>query len=123
MYRKFVSLVVLLSFVSYLAGCTSMRYISPEETSELEQKSSVWVTMTDGTQLEIKEPKVERSKLVGYVEGKGYKEIEFSEIESLGIKEPDQKKTMMLAAIAVTGAFILVWVLSSGDEDSEPCST
>ena len=121
MYRKFVSFVVLLSFVSYLVGCTSMRYVSPEEMSELEQESSVWVTMTDGTQLEIKEPKVERSKLTGYVDREGYKEIDFSEIESLGIKEPDQKKTILLGVMGFTGAFILIWVLSDGESDS--CST
>jgi len=100
-----------------------MRYVSPEEASELGQKSSVWVTMTNGTQLEIKDPKVEHSRLVGYVDQEGYKEIDLSEIESLGIKEPDERKTVILGVIAVTGAFILVWVLSSGDGDSEPCST
>ncbi len=123
MYPKSVSFIVWLNLVSYLGGCTSMRYVSPQQTSELEQESSVWVTMTDGTRLEVRNPKVEDSKLIGYVDGEGYKEIDLSEIESLGIKEPDQKKTMLVATMAVTGAFILVWVLSSGDEDSEPCST
>jgi hypothetical protein len=123
MYRKFVSIIILLSFVCYLCGCTSMRFVSPQETPELGQNSSVWVTMTDGTQLEIKDPEVEESKLVGYVDQEGYKEIDLSEIQSLGIKEPDQRKTMMVAAMVVAGAFVLVWVLSSGDGDSEPCST
>jgi hypothetical protein len=123
MYRKFVSFIVLLNLVSYLGGCTSMRYVSPEKASELGQESSVLVTMTDGTRLEVRNPKVEDSRLVGYVDGEGYKEIDFSEIESLGIKEPDQTKTTMVAAMAVTGAFILVWVLSSGSGEDEPCST
>ncbi len=123
MYQKSVSLIILLSFVSYLGGCTNMRFVSPQETSELGQKSSVWVTMTDGTQLEIKDPEVVESKLVGYVDQEGYKEIDLSEIQSLRIKEPDQRKTIMVAATVVAGAFVLVWVLSSGDGDSEPCST
>jgi hypothetical protein len=122
-YQKSVSLIILLSFVSYLGGCTSMRFVSPQETPELGQNSSVWVTMTDGTQLEIKDPEVEQSKLVGYVDQEGYKEIDLSEIQSLRIKEPDQRKTIMVAAMVVAGAFVLVWVLSSGDGDSEPCST
>lgn len=121
MYRKFASLVILLSFVSYLVGCTSMRYLSREEISEVEQKSSVWVTTTDGSQFEIKEPKVESSKLVGYVKPEGYKEIDLSEIESLGIKEPDQRKTILLGVMGFSGAFILIWILSDGESDS--CST
>ena len=123
MYRKLVSFMVLLNLVSYLGGCTSMRYVSPEETSELGQESSVWVTMTDGTQLEIRDPKVDDSKLVGYVDQQGYKEIDLSEIVSLGVKEPDQGKTMMLAAMVAVGAFVLVWVLSSGSGEDESCST
>lgn len=123
MYRKLVSFMVLLNLVSYLGGCTSMRYVSPEETSELGQESSVRVTMTDGTQLEIRDPKVEDSKLVGYVDQQGYKEIDLSEIISLGVKEPDQRKTMMVAGMVAAGAFVLVWVLSSGSGEDEPCST
>ena len=123
MYRKFSSLIILLSFVSYLCGCTSIRYISPAETSELEQKSSVWVTLTDGTQLEIRNPKVEDSKLVGYVYRQGYKEIDLSEIASLRIEEPDQRKTMTVAAMAAAGAFVLVWILTSDSGEDEPCGT
>ena len=98
-----------------------MRYLSREEISEVEQKSSVWVTLADGTKYEIKEPKVEGSKLFGYVEGEGYKEIDLSEIESLGIKEPDTGKTIVLWAIGITGAIILISVLGDGESDS--CST
>ena len=98
-----------------------MRYLSGEEISEVEQESSVWVTLADGTKYEIKDPKVERSKLVGYVEREGYKEIDLSEIESLGIKEPDTGKTIVLWAIGVTGIVILISVLSDGE--SESCST
>jgi hypothetical protein len=79
--------------------------------------------MTDGTQLQIRNPKVEDSKLVGYVDSEGYKEIELSEIASLRIEEPDQRKTMMVAAMAAAGAFVLVWILSSDSGEDEPCST
>lgn len=123
MYRRSVSLVVLLSFVSYLVGCSSMRYVSPNEMADVERESTVWVTTTDGTQYEIKEPKVEGSKIVGYVEREGLKEIDFSEIESLGVKEPDQRKTLLLGVIGLTGVAILVWILTDGSGESEPCGT
>ena len=121
MYRKLLSLLLLLCFICYLAGCSSMRYISPDEMPEIERESSVWVTMADGTQYELKEPKVVGPKLVGYIESDGYKEIDPSEIESLAIKELDQTKTIALTVFGIAGAVVLIAVLS--DADGGSCST
>ncbi len=123
MYRRSVSLAVLLSFVSYVVGCSSIRYVSTDEMSQVGEESSVWVTTTDGTQYEIKEPKVEGSKIVGYVDREGLKEIDLSEIESLGVKEPDQRKTLLLGVIGLTGVAMLIWVLTDESGESEPCGT
>jgi len=97
-----------------------MRYISPDELSEIEKESSVWVTMADGTQYELKEPKIEGGKLVGYAEPLGYKEIDSLEIESLAIKELDQTKTIALTIFGIAGAVVFISVLSDGGEG---CST
>jgi len=99
-----------------------MRYISQEEVSEVEEESSVWATMLDGTRYQIQMPRIENSKLVGYVEGEGYKTIALSEVESLGIKELNKEKTIILGIVGVAGAIILIWGLS-GDGESEPCRT
>lgn len=123
LYRKFVSIIVLMSFISCTVGCTSMRYVSREELSMVEQKSSVWVIMMDGTKIEVKDPKIEDSRLAGYVEPEGYKEIHFSEIESVGIREQDVSKTVKMAVIGVTGAIIVLWILSDSDSEEPPCST
>jgi len=99
-----------------------MRYISLEELSEVEQKSSVWVTMADGSRYELKEPKVEDSKLVGYIEPEGYREIDTSEIESLGIQEQDRTTTIALTMFGIAGAIILIAVRSDDSGGSGSCS-
>jgi len=123
MYRKIVSLVILFSFILYLASCSSMRYVSKDEISRVEQKSSVWVILVDGTQYEVEDPRIEGSKLVGYIEPEGYREIDISKIELIGIKEPDKRKTLKLTAIGLTGAIVLFWIMSDSDSDEPPCST
>jgi hypothetical protein len=123
MYRKILSFLVLMAFIGYLAGCSNMRYISPDEMPEIEKKSRVWVTMADGTQYELKEPKVEGSKLLGYVESEGYKELDSSEIESLAIKELDKAKTIALTVFGIAGTVVFIALLSDGGDDSETCST
>ena len=123
MYRKLLSLLLLLCFTCYLAGCSSMRYISPDELPEIEKKSSVWVTMADGSRYELKEPKVEDSKLVGYIEPEGYREIETSEIESLGIKELDKAATIALGVCGFASAVILICVLGNGGGECKPNGT
>ncbi|KPL01631.1 MAG: hypothetical protein AMJ90_07415 [candidate division Zixibacteria bacterium SM23_73_2] len=75
MYTRFVSLIVLFGFILYLGGCTSKRCLSPDEINQVERKSTVWVTTTDGTEYEIHTPKIVDSRLTGYVEGEGFKEI------------------------------------------------
>lgn len=97
---------MLTCLVLYLAGCTSMRYLSSEEIHELEQGSSVWVTMADGSHYEMKEAKTEGSKLAGYIEGEGYREIDFAEIESLSTREPDAGKTALLAVAGIAGVIL-----------------
>jgi hypothetical protein len=100
-----------------------MRYISPDELPEIEKESRVWVTMADGTQYELKEPRVEGSKLLGYVESIGYKEIDSSEIKSLAIKELDQAKTIALTVFGIAGTVVFIALLSGAGDDSETCST
>jgi hypothetical protein len=119
MYRKLVFFIVLMSFFIYLAGCTSTRYLSKDELSEVKQESPVWITMADGTRYEMKEPKVEGSRLVGYIEGEGYREISFSEIDSLSTGEPDPGKSALLVFVGIAGAIILSLVLY----DALFCST
>jgi len=122
-YRKCIFLLVSLSFILYLSGCTSMRYISKEEIPELKQGARVRVTMEDGTQYNMKDTKVEDSKLVGYIEAEGYKEIDSSEIASLEIKKLDQAKTIALGVFGVVGAVVLIGFLSNGGDGDEPCPT
>ena len=122
MYRKLIALFVLFSFLLCLVGCTSMKYVSREELAEAEPKSSVWVTLKDGTEYKIDMPKVEQSKLVGYVEGDIYKVIDLSEIESYRVKEPDTGKTMIWGVLGITGAIVLIWGLTKGG-GSGICST
>jgi hypothetical protein len=130
--KKCASIIILLCLIFDLLGCTSMRYISRKEIPELEQETDLWVTLIDGTQFVMKKPKVEGSKLVGYVGGK-YEEIDFLKIEKLGIKVPDKEKTTTL--VIISSLFIVVAILIQfADEegyfvgrhetdDSIPCGT
>ena len=122
-YRRLISYILLLGFGYYLGGCSTMRRVSREDIYHVQGKPSVWVTMADGTRHEVKEPRIEDSKLIGYVEGEGDKEIDFSEIEFLEVKEIDKKKTMKLVAVGITGGIVLIWALTAEDSDEPPCPT
>ncbi len=87
MYRKIVSVIILSAFVSYLVGCTSMKYLSRDKISEINQKQSVWVMLADSSQYEIKKPQVKGTQLTGYFGAEGYREIDISEVESIGIRK------------------------------------
>jgi hypothetical protein len=121
MFTKSVSIIVLWSFIFCFVGCTTMRYVPREDIYEVEKKSSVWVTLADGTRFEVRDPDIDGSRLVGHAEPKGYTEIDLAEIEWLEVKEIDKNKAIKLTAIGLTGGIILLWVLSS--DESGSCST
>lgn len=123
MHRRVISFFVLVSLVPYLGACSSMRYVSPQELSEVEHKSSVWVTLTDGTRYEVKEPKIMGSKLIGFIEPEGYREIDSSEIEWLGLRELDKTKTAAVGLFGVAAVVVLICMMSRGDENGGPCYT
>ncbi len=123
MYRRSVTFVVLISLISCSAACSSMRYISLREMSAVKQKPTVWVTMTDGTRYEIKNPKVMGSKLVGYVQPDGYREIDASEIERLGVRELDPAKTAAVGVFGIAAVIVFVTLVSQGDGNDGSCST
>lgn len=100
-----------------------MRYISREEIPELKEGASVRVTMEDGTQYNMKDTRVEDSKLVGYVEPEGCKEINSSEIASLEVRKLDQAKNIALGVFGVVGTIILISVLNDGGGEDELCPT
>lgn len=130
MYRRVVSLIVLVAFLSYLWGCTSMRTLPREKVGEVNQNSSVWITLYDGTQYEMKQPKAQDSKLVGQVVGEGYREVDFANIRSIGIKKVDTVKTLLLTAVGITGYVLLMMLIrkglssgSEGEPDVDPGPT
>jgi len=123
MYKRFVSVCTLMSFVLYLAGCTTMRHVTFNEISGPERPASVVVKTDDGTKYEVKEPRIDRTKLVGKVDGDGYKEIDLAEIEWVRTEETDKKETIKWAAIGGVGAGLLIWILASSGKSQHPTPT
>ncbi len=115
MYHKIISMIILATFVSYLVGCTSMRYLSHDNISEIDQKQSVWVTLVDSTQYEIKKPQFKGTQLTGYFGAEGYKEFNISEVESIGIKKVDAGKTLLIGTASFVGAMLLISAFSNDD--------
>ena len=122
MLRKLTSLFLLICLTFSLTNCTSLRHIPREELAGLQTKETMVVTLTNGRQLEIKEPRIEGSQLVGYVEPEGYRTIELIHVESAAIKELDKKKTIGLAAWGLVAAVVAI-TLATNKDDPEPCPT
>jgi hypothetical protein len=122
MFKRCVSVILLLSLVLYLMGCTTTRQITRQDIKDQGKVKSVWITTADGKRFEVKDAEIKGGKLTGYVGEKGYTEIDLSEVEWLEVKEVDKKKAIKWVALGVTSAIVLIWV-TSGDSDEEPCST
>ncbi len=123
MFKRCVSIILLLSFILYLVGCTTTRQITRQELKDQGKARSVWITTDDGKKFEVTDAEIKGNMLTGQVRGEGYKEIDLSGVEWLEVKEVDKKKTLRWVAIGVTGAIVLVWILSADSGEEPPCST
>ena len=124
MFRKLISLIVLFAYLLYMGGCTSLRNLPREEISELDKKEKIWVTTNDGMEYVIRTPWIQGSKLMGYVDGQGHKEIELSTIESMKTEELNKTRTLILTVVGITGAILLLHLmfgsfLSGGGSESK----
>jgi hypothetical protein len=68
-------------------------------------------------------PRIEQTKLVGYVDGEGYKEIDLVDIEWVRVKESNKKETIKWAAIGGIGAGLLIWILAGSGKSEHTTPT
>lgn len=114
MWQKCVALIVIISYLFYTVGCTSMRTIPREEMSNLVEREKVLVKTVDGMEYLIKEPWIQDSKLMGFVEGEDHKEIELSKIQSMKCEELHPVKTLIATVVLTTAGILLISVVFRG---------
>ena len=127
MGRKYVALIVIIAYLGYTVGCTSMKTFPREEIPKLGEREKVWIKTDDGTEYIINEPWIQGDKLMGYVEGQGHQEIEISKIEAMKTEEFDATKSLVLTVVFAVGGVLLMSVMfrgllsgTSGGSENEP---
>jgi len=123
MNKKIISLILIATFLFYFLSCTSMRYVNKEELSDESEISKLHIKTKDGQEFVIHEPIVEEQILSGYLEGIDYKEVNFSEIESMGIKKLNKGGTIILSAAGIAVAVLFIASQGSGGSSNTDCST
>ena len=76
------------------------------------------MTLVESTQYEVKKTQIKGIQLTGYFGAEGYKEVDVSNIESIGIKKIDAGKTLLVGTASFFGAMLLISAFSS-----ESCNT
>ena len=76
------------------------------------------MTLVESNQYELKKPQIKGIQLTGYFGAEGYKEVDVSNIESIGIKKIDVGKTLLIGTASFVGTMLLMSAFSS-----ESCNT
>ena len=103
-----VCIVALLALLFFTWGCTSMKTISRNEFSDLNESTTVQVTMMDGSQHLVKEPRIQDSTLVGIMGGERIVEIDLSDIQTIKIRKLNYLKTSIAGAVGIAGLAVLI---------------
>ena len=64
MIQRIVPYVILFSFLFYTWNCTSMKYLSHNDVSNMEKEQTLWIILLNGEQVKVKEPKIKDTKLM-----------------------------------------------------------
>ena len=87
MCLKAIPLVITSVFILFVSGCTSMRYVSRGEVSELKEKKMARVTMVDGSVSEMMISGIQDSVLVGNTLNGDAVQININEIDAIEVEE------------------------------------
>ncbi len=118
-YFKLRRLTCCLLLPVYLAGCSSwhVQEVSPQQLITEEQPGKIRVTLTDGSQVVLEQPRVSGDTLMGRVAGKGVTpsgemfvseqmSIPLSNVTDVAIQKTDPGKTF--SAVVVVGAAVFL---------------
>ena len=110
-----VCIVVSSALLLFTWGCTSMKTLSRNEFSDLNENTTVQVTMMDGSQHIVKESRIQNSTLVGLMDGERIAEIDLSDIETIKIKKLNYLKTSVAGAVGIAGVMVLISTLRTSE--------
>jgi len=118
-YKALTFLVMLIFFFS----CTkSFIYVAPQEEIRISSSDKVTIILKDGTEIELKQPKVENEKIVGVTKKDEKKEIEISSIQAVKIEKVESSLAYLYAGIAVVAGILIIGVATAPEPPpSESC--
>ena len=100
---------ILLVPVLCLSACMSTNYLAPVENSELLTIRTIYIVLTDGTEIRLKNCVCDGDLLVGFTQKDQRVEIELSEIRRVYYKEI-KPGMPYLAAFSVGAVGISIWL-------------
>lgn len=107
-----------------MAGCTSVRSVSPVAYLEANAPPVVWVTYADNNAVPVADPEIRRDTLRGTLQGARVK-IPLSEIRDVQAKVPNHAKTALLATtvgVAVVSSMYFAFISNGSGSASIDCT-
>jgi hypothetical protein len=103
-------MALLLVSVFSLSACMSTNYLAPAESSQLLRLGTIYIVLTDGTEVRLKNCVVEGDLLVGFTKKNQRVEVELSMIRRVYYKKI--KPAMPYFAVFSAGTVgISIWLL------------
>lgn len=105
---KILTILVLLLFIYSCIKSTT--YVSPIENDKISKAKKIVVQLENGTELELKNVKVEmeKEKIVGYTKDEVKKEIDFSLIRAVIVVKENYEFVYLYGGVALVGAWLLI---------------
>ena len=118
-YKALTFLVILIFFFS----CTKSEiYVAPQEEVRISSSNRVTIILKDGSEIEIKQPKIVNEKIVGITKESEKKEIDISSIRAVKIVKKNASLAYLYTGVAVVAGILILGALTAPEPPpSESC--
>jgi len=115
-FRILTASIILL----FLYSCIKTKlYVSPSEGDKISGAKKIIVTLNDGTEVELKNVKVENKKIIGETQNETRKEIDFSLIATVAIEKKNYTYAILYGGVAILAA-LLIYGMETAPEPPPP---
>ena len=120
--RGYKALTILVMLIFFFSCTKSVIYVAPQEEIRVSSSRRVIVMLKDGSEVELKKPRVQNGKIVGLTKKGEIEEIAISSVYAVKIEKTEKSLTFLYAGVGIVAGILIIGAATAPEPPpSESC--